>query len=429
MHHNWGKNTYYNKNILFPKNLNQLKNIIDTSKNIGICGNLRSFGDTCINKNKLVSLKKLDKKIHLNRSSEILEVSSNVMLVDILEKIIPKNYMLDITPGSKYITVGGMISNNVIGKNSYRNQFKYCIREIELLVSKNKIIKCSPKKNKKIFDLTIGGFGLTGIILSAKIKVRKINNQFVKQKINRFKNISEFIKFSSIKSKFNVAWLDSHSLSKNKFFGVVYTGDYYKNKINSRKFLYKNFKMSFFEKILLSLYIKYSFVSKIVNNLFIKFKKKNSLVSFDEFFYPQDKWINFNDCYNDGLFQVQFLVKKKDLKLIINKISIFFRDNSIKSTFIIIKKFNESGNYLNFCGKGFSLSFDFEKNKHYKKIEYFYNYLFNEFNLKINFSKDIIANKDFISNNRKYKHFKKDLKFLDKKKLFLSEFSKRLDLK
>ena len=82
--------------------------------------------------------------------------------------------------------------NNVIGKNSYRNQFKYCIREIELLVSKNKIIKCSPKKNKKIFDLTIGGFGLTGIILSAKIKVRKINNS-KNLKIN-FEYISKILK-------------------------------------------------------------------------------------------------------------------------------------------------------------------------------------------------------------------------------------------
>jgi hypothetical protein len=429
MHLNWGKNTFYKKKILFPKNLYQLKKIIASSENVGICGNLRSFGDTCINKKKLISLKKFHKKIYINKNLEILDVSSNILLVDILKKIVPNGYMLDVTPGSKYVTVGGMISNNVIGKNSYRNQFKYYVKEIELLDTSNKIITCSAKKNKKIFDLTIGGFGLTGIILSAKIKIKKTNSQYIKQKIFNFNNLPEFIKLSKKKTKFNVSWLDSHSLSKNKFSGIVYTGEYYKKRDTRKEFLYKNSKMNFFEKIFLSSYIKYMFVSEIINYLFAKLKKKETIVSFDDFFYPQDRWINFNDCYQDGLFQIQFLINQKDLKKIMNNISIFLRENSIKSTFIIIKRIDESGNYLNFYGKGFSISFDFEKKKNFKKIKSFFNNLFDEFKVKINLSKDIIVNREYISKTKQYKFFKNDLRFLDKKKLLSNEFSKRFDLK
>ena len=66
-----------------------------------------------------------------------------------------------------------MIANNIHGKKTSRNQIKYYINEIVIMAPNKKIIKCTPKKNKKIFDLTIGGFGLTGIILSAKIKLKK----------------------------------------------------------------------------------------------------------------------------------------------------------------------------------------------------------------------------------------------------------------
>ena len=184
IYYNWGKNTHYKKKILLPKTLENLKKINKFNKRgLGVCGNLRSFGDTCINKNKLISLKNFNTKILLNKKKSLIEVSSNCLLIDILKKIIPEGFMLPVTPGSKYVTIGGMIANNVLGKNSKNNQLKFYIKEINILTSNNKIIVCSKKRNRKIFDLTVGGFGLTGIILSAKLVVKKIKCQFIKEKI------------------------------------------------------------------------------------------------------------------------------------------------------------------------------------------------------------------------------------------------------
>ena len=192
-HSNWTKSTFYNKKILFPQNLASLSRII-RSNEIGICGNLRSFNDTCINKKRLVSLKNFPKKIIINKKKSLLYVSSNCLLIDVLKKIVPNGYMISVTPGSKYVTIGGMISNNVIGKNSKNNQFRYILKEFQLLSPNNKILNCSNKSNKKIFDLTIGGFGLTGIILNAVIKLKKIKNQYIRQNIFQFYNIDEFEK-------------------------------------------------------------------------------------------------------------------------------------------------------------------------------------------------------------------------------------------
>ena len=143
---NWAKNTSYNKKIYYPKNLKDLKKITSRkSSNFGVCGNLRSFGDTCINKNKLISLKKFTKSFNIDKKKSEIMVSSNILLVEILEKIIPLGYMLSVTPGTKYVSIGGMISNNVIGKNSEKNQLKYLIEEIKLLSPTNKILICSNK--------------------------------------------------------------------------------------------------------------------------------------------------------------------------------------------------------------------------------------------------------------------------------------------
>ena len=427
---NWAKNTYFKNKVLYPNNIDELKRILSIKKtNIGLCGNLRSFGDTCVNKKNLISLKKFPKKIHVDKKKSILNVTSNFLLKDILKLIIPMGFMISVTPGSKYVTIGGMIANNVFGKNSYKNQLKSIIDEFEILMPNNKIIFCSRKKNKKIFNLTVGGFGLTGVILSAKIKLKKIKNQFIEQKVYKFKNILQFKKITNRKSIFNVSWIDSHSLNKDEFKGLFYTGDYSKLNQKPEYFYYKNKKLGFWEEMFLSFYIKRSLFSKIINTLFFSFKSKNQRITFDEFFYPQDKWLNFNDCYKNGFFQIQFLVEEKKFDRIINKISEFFRKFSIKSTFIIIKKINEDGENMNYFGKGYSISMDFEKNSNFKIIKKFFNNLIFENGLKLNFSKDSIFNFKLLKYNREYKKFLKDIKSVDEKKVFKNEFSNRLKIK
>jgi len=356
-------------------------------------------------------------------------VSSNILLVEILEKIIPLGYMLSVTPGTKYVSIGGMISNNVIGKNSEKNQLKYLIEEIKLLSPTNKILICSNKLNKKIFDLTVGGFGLTGTILSAKLRLKKIQNQLINVETIKFNNLSEFKKICLKKRKFSVAWIDSHSLNIKKFKGLYYSANYNTSVNNKQNFLYKNKKMNFFERIFLTLYIKNFTFSKLINFFYLNFQIKNKVEFFDKFFYPQDKWLDFNSCYKNGFFQIQFLIPEKKFSFIIDKISTFFHEKRIKSTFIILKKINENGKYLNFYGKGYSISFDLEKNNNFNEIKLFFNNLINKYDLRLNYSKDSISNHKTHKENFVITKFSKDLKVVDKNKIYNNEFSKRLKIK
>ena len=158
------------------------------------------------------------------------------------------------------------------------------------------------------------------------------------------------------------------------------------------------------------------------------FKKKE--VTLNDFFYPQDKFIDFNKIYgSNGFFQVQFLVQINSFQKVMEEISNFFRKNKIFSTFIILKTMNEKGKYLNYNGKGISISMDIPINKKKSLITNFMNYLFKKYNVKINFSKDSITQLDLVKKNTGYKRFKTDLYSINRKSKLNSLFSNRMGIK
>ena len=98
-------------------------------------------------------------------------VESGVLLEDIIKTFLPRGWFPYVTPGSKFVTVGGLIAADVHGKNHHKEgSFGNFIEWFEIINSKGEIIKCSKTENTELFKWTIGGMGLTGIIIKAAIK-------------------------------------------------------------------------------------------------------------------------------------------------------------------------------------------------------------------------------------------------------------------
>ena len=122
------------------------------------------------------------------------------------------------------------------------------------------------------------------------------------------------------------------------------------------------------------------------------------------------------------------MVKKKDFIDILDEISVFFTKEKVFSTFIIIKKFNEKGKYLNFYGKGFSISMDMPIDSKFLKTKRFFNNLFTKYKIKINFSKDSICDKKIAESHGEYVKFKKNLNLINRNRKLNSLFSNRLKI-
>ena len=147
---NWGRNIYTNPKRCSPNNYKELKKNID-KKSFIVHGNKRSYGDVCLNRSLAISMKNFNQIKYFDKKKGIIEIESGMLLKDLLPIIIEKNWFIPVTPGTKYVSLGGMIANNVHGKNIYKNQIKYYVEEIKLLGLNKKIIKCNKKKTKKYF--------------------------------------------------------------------------------------------------------------------------------------------------------------------------------------------------------------------------------------------------------------------------------------
>ena len=176
-------------------------------------GNGRSYGDCCLNDGGyLVDMRGLDRFIAFDESAGILACEAGVLLSEVLALVVPKGWFLPVTPGTKFVTIGGAIANDVHGKNHHRaGTFGCHVRRFELCRSDGERLICSPTENPDWFAATIGGIGLTGIILWAEIALKPITGPLVDVELVQYSDFGAFMALAADSDKnfdYTVAWFD-----------------------------------------------------------------------------------------------------------------------------------------------------------------------------------------------------------------------------
>ena len=420
----------FKTNIFYPKNIIELKKLLSRKncKYAAIRGNGRSYGDSSIGE-KIISIRDFEKKIKIDYKNKILHCSANCTMGEINEVLIKKNFFFKVTPGTKFVTIGGAIASDIHGKNHHlEGSMSETIKEIELLLSNKKIIKCSKFKNKDIFKATTGGMGLTGVILSAKIKLKKIKSEYIYERKIVSNNLKETIDhFEKYRNwEYIVSWIDMSAKNLSLGRGITYLGKHTNNKIieKNRDRTFKIFFPSFFLN---------NFFLKIYNKLFFHISKinKEREIHLNQYFYPLDKIKNWNNLYGKkGFIQVQVLLKNKNVLKNLTRLIEFFQINKKYSFVTSLKKLGKkNNNYLSFPEYGYTIAMDI---KYSNDIEKFHNKLENELkkiNAKLYLTKDSLMRSDFFkSTYPELKKFRKIKTKIDKRKFFQSSQSKRLSM-
>jgi FAD/FMN-containing dehydrogenase len=178
------------------------------------CG--RSYGDSCLNADGvLIDTAHLDHFIEFDRGAGILRCEAGTTLAQILDVIVPAGWFLPVTPGTRLVTLGGAIANDVHGKNHHRaGSFGRHVRRFELARSDGARLECSPEIHAELFAATIGGLGLTGLVTWAEIALRPIRSARLEVETLRFAGIGEFLALSresSSRFEHTVAWIDANA--------------------------------------------------------------------------------------------------------------------------------------------------------------------------------------------------------------------------
>ena len=394
-------------------------------------GNFRSYGDSALYQNVLSTLK-LNKIIFFDDLKGIIKTQSGVTLKEIIKLIVPKGWFLKVTPGTKYVTVGGALASDIHGKEHHKaGCFSDCIDYFEILMADGVVYKCSKSTNKEIFQATCGGMGLTGIITEVQFNLKKINSAFLDQEVNISNNLKDTLDLFDQKKDVNysVAWLDCIKRKNNNFRSIFYSAAFSNN---------KNYNLKFNKTKKIFSLIKFNLINNFTINFFNKFFyikhilfKKKSMVSLDNFFYPLDKLEDWNLFYGEnGFLQYQFILPKQNSQKGIQEILDEINNSKTFPSLAVLKLHGKSNeNILSFPLEGYSLALDF---RYEKRIFTFFERLDQivlKYKGRIYLTKDSVMKKDFFykcyNKLEKFIEFRKKMK-LDKK--FSSFQSERLGL-
>jgi decaprenylphospho-beta-D-ribofuranose 2-oxidase len=426
----WGRNITSDVNISFPKNLKELKKEI--KKNCIARGLGRSYGDSSIQPNKTVVTTKLNNIINFNEKTGILESECGVSIKQLNKLIINEGWFLPVTPGSKNITLGGMIATNVHGKNHHKvGGFGKYVISFKILDDKKRLISCSRKKNNKLFNYTIGGMGLTGVIYSLRIKLKKIFSDLIYEEKIKCANLKETL-FNINKSKnweYNVSWIDTSPSNKEIGRSIVSRGYFCKtNKKN--KFDYSTNENFVFPDIL-PFSLMNRFVIKILNMLYFNFSRLGkNLTSINEFFYPLDKIKNWNNIYGKkGFISYQCSVPYKNAYKSIFEILMTIKKYKAYSFVSVLKSMKKKDFPLSFGQNGFTLVFDFPNYKDITMILNKVNDIVLKYNGKIYLAKDSIIKEEKFKNLNSEFYNREFTKLRKKSNYFFNSLqSKRLGI-
>lgn len=356
----WGKYPLIDADINAPSTSEELANEMQS----GIARGLgRSYGDSALSENIVVS-EQLNHFISFDEETGTLCCEAGVSLDEILINFVPKGWFLSVTPGTKFVTVGGAIASDVHGKNHHlEGSFSDHVTSLTLITNEKKIT-CSREDNPDLFHATCGGMGLTGIITEATFKLKPITSAYINQKVVKAKNLdTALLLFEHYKDvTYSVAWIDCLSTGANLGRSLLMLGEHADTgDLSTHKDGLLNMPCDM-PSFLLNKYTIQTFNSAYYNK---QLKEEvNNTVHYDPFFYPLDGINNWNRMYGgNGFTQYQFVIPKEAGKEGLTEILEAIAESKQGSFLAVLKVFGEGNkNHLSFPMEGYTLALDFKLN-------------------------------------------------------------------
>jgi decaprenylphospho-beta-D-ribofuranose 2-oxidase len=369
---NWGNYPFINSDERTFSFMKELKQYVQQVKGFIPRGNGRCYGDASLAEN-IICTTRFDKILSFDVKTGVFECQSGIILDKVLEVIVPKGWFLPVTPGTKFITIGGAVASDVHGKNHHVDGcFSHHVEEMDVMLADGTILTCSPEKHTDLFEATCGGMGLTGVITRVKFRLKKIETSYIRQKQVKAANLDEVIRlFEEYKDyTYSVAWIDC--LKKGKDFGrsILILGEHATleelNNSQKKDPLHLPNKKQITFPFNLPSWVLNKFTVSVFNFLYYlkNFKKEiNNVVSYEPFFYPLDAILHWNRGYGEkGFVQYQFVLPleaKQGLVDILRLIS----DNGLGSFLAVLKVFGKQESLISFPMEGYTLALDFPVRK------------------------------------------------------------------
>jgi len=191
----------------------------------------RSYGDSSLPaapSDKVVNTRLANRVLGFDEETGVLHAEAGVTLIELNRLLLPRGWFTPVTPGTKFVTLGGMVASDVHGKNHHREGcFGAHVLALRLRLASDDVVWVSPSEDPDLFYGTIGGMGLLGHILEVKVQFERVPSPWIWMETERVSDIAEYLTAldrAAVEWPMTMGWIDCLAQGKSLGRGVSMVG-------------------------------------------------------------------------------------------------------------------------------------------------------------------------------------------------------------
>ena len=337
-------------------------------------GNGRSYGDSAISPRNTIDMRHFDRMLSFTPATGQLVAEAGVMLADVIDSFLPRGWFPMVTPGTKLITLGGAIAADVHGKNHHVDgSFRACVDWIDVLGPEGEVTRCSRDENADLFDWTLGGMGLTGVILRCAIRLRAVKSGWIRQEMIPADNLAAAIDAfeANMGATYSVAWIDCAARGDHLGRSLVMLGEHADPGEVPPRYRATPFRAPRHRNIPFPMNAPSFALNPLTLRAFNAAYYRNGarqkgtrIVDWDGYFYPLDAIGNWNRLYGRrGFMQFQCVIPQNTAREGIQRLLSAISASGQASFLSVLKRFGPQDSAFSFPMEGYTLALDFPRSK------------------------------------------------------------------
>lgn len=369
----WGRFPVHETDLVVPRSQEALRRMLQDNRAIAR-GNGRAYGDSAVGQAQTIHMRRFNRMISFDADAGVLVAEAGVLAADIITGFLPRGWFLPVTPGTKFVTLGGMIAADVHGKNHHKHgSFGRFINWIDVMEADGSITRCSPEEHRELFEWTVGGMGLTGVILRAALRLTPVESAWIRQdmipKPNLESTMDAFEEAGD--ATYSVAWIDCLRRDGAQGRSLLMLGEHATladlPKPRRRAPLKTPAKRCLSVPFAPPGALMNGVTMRSFNSLYYWKGSRNAgkgLIDWDSYFYPLDAIMNWNRIYGPrGFVQFQCVLPLATSRTGIKALLDAIAEAGAGSFLSVLKRMGPDNSRFSFPMEGYTLALDFPVNR------------------------------------------------------------------
>ena len=363
----WGRFPVVDSDVLRPRSFAAVGEAV--SSGTVARGNGRAYGDAAIGAVRTVGMTGFDRVRSFDPVTGRIRLEAGVLLSDLIDTFGPRGFLPFVVPGTRFVSIGGAIAADVHGKNHHcEGGFGRYVDSLLLRTGQGEVIEASREQNSEAFFATVGGMGLTGIILEATMRLRRVETGWIRERVISASDLDAAMRAleASDEATYSVAWIDCVARGRDLGRSLIYLGEHAgRDELADGADVFPVGKDP-------SLSVPVDLPSMALNRISVRAFNElyyrmgarragsSHVVSLYPYFFPLDSIGGWNRIYGKrGFLQHQCVVPEQGARAVLGEILDRVVRRGDASFLAVLKKLGQGDGILSFPLPGYTLALDF----------------------------------------------------------------------